>query len=83
MEEDQMTGAEREEYEEYVLQSLRDAGADTHAFDSSTLLEDLEQDILEDATRQLRYDFDASFKQQSKMTISALAEELWRAVKSR
>ena len=83
MEEDQMTGAEREEFEGYVLQSLKDAGADTHAFDTSTRLEELDQDILEDAATQLRDKIDTSFTQQSNMTISTLAVQLWRAVKLR
>ena len=83
MEEDVMTTAEREEYEEYVLQSLQEAGAAAHLLKSSTLLEDLDEDIVEDATRQLRYDFDASFMQNSNMSVRSLAEELWKAVKSR
>ena len=83
MEDDVMTPSQRKEYEEYVLRSLREAGADSNLLNASTTLDNLDQDILEDATRQLRYDFDASFKQNSKMTISSLAEELWKAVQSR
>ena len=78
-----MEPAKREEYEEYVLQSLREAGADRHLPNLLTSLETLDEDILEDATLQLRHDLNTSFKQNANMTINSLAEELWKADKFR
>ncbi|MBK4992625.1 hypothetical protein IAE39_000799 [Pseudomonas sp. S37] len=83
MEQDVMSDDERDAYEGYVLQSLQDALFRKLGIDAYTRLDELDEDILEEATEDLRDDFDVSFRQNSNMTISELAEALWTAVKSR
>jgi hypothetical protein len=83
MEADVISPAERAEYEAYVLESLRDAKADAALLVSSTVLEKFDDDILEDAGRELRHAFETSFSQNSNMTVGLLAEALWSAVTKR
>jgi len=78
-----MSPAERAEYEAYVLRSLRGATAGEALLVSSTVLDAFDQDILEDALRELRHAFETSFSQNSNMTVGLLAEALWSAVTKR
>ncbi|MEN5302800.1 MULTISPECIES: hypothetical protein [unclassified Pseudomonas] len=77
-----MTTAEQKEYEQYVMEYLEDAGIVEPT--PGTRLVDMDREKLNFAALQLKSDFDASFKlEPSSMTVSTLAQELWKAVKSR
>ena len=79
---DVMTTAEQKEYEQYVVEYLEEAGVVEPT--PGTRLVDMDNEKLDYATRQLKSDFDVSFKlEPSSMTVSSFARELWRAVKSR
>ena len=78
---DELTATEQRDYEQYVVEYLEDAGVVEPS--ASSRLVDMDKEKLDYATRQLKYDFDVSFKLDSSMTVRAFARELCKAVKSR
>jgi len=77
-----MTTAERREYEQYVVEYLEEAGVVEPT--PGMRLVDMDKEKLDFAAMQLKSDFDVSFKlDRDSMTVSAMAREMWKAVKSR
>ncbi|HAL68597.1 hypothetical protein HCG45_12465 [Pseudomonas fulva] len=78
---DGMSPSERDEYEIYIIECLQDAGIEDPQ--PATVLQSLDDGAVRRAVDQIKEDSQVSFKYQATMTVSQLAEVLWKATQSR
>ncbi|MBF8659464.1 hypothetical protein [Pseudomonas putida] len=78
---DGMSPSERDEYETYIIECLQDAGIEDPQ--PATVLQSLDDEVVSRAVDQIKEDNQVSFKYQATMTVSQLAEVLWKATQSR
>ncbi|MFJ4066096.1 hypothetical protein ACIPW4_12445 [Pseudomonas sp. NPDC089996] len=78
---DEMSAAERKQYEGYVVELLEDAGVAEPT--PGMHLRDLDKQKLDEAVSRLKSENDVSFKLDMNLSVSGLAREFWKATQSR